>query len=179
MSARVRNLAVILAVVSTAAGVLTASSTGNEAPASLGGAAGSPDIEFSQGVSWVGERLSSRAALLGSEVPVPRGSNFNGIRWNELGAGTDGDIRFLLQYNAACQWLRHAVSVPADPFTAEIWAEIPQWPAMRLSGHGDAFVAAYDEVRAGHIEGSLLAQCVEAHEREVTYARRAGVAPPL
>ena len=178
MSGRVKMLAWLAVVVATPAVVVGSSRAVGERAGISAGTASGADIEFSQGVSWTGKLLVARAAQLGSEVPVPRGSNFNGIRWDQLVAGTDGDIRFLLQFNAACQWLRHSVAEPNDPDAVAVWADLPRWPAMRVSGQGEAFAAAHEEVLSGDTEGDLLGQCVEAHDRQVRAAWERGVEPP-
>ncbi len=136
-----------------------------------------PDISFREpAVSWSGEQLVKRAALFTSSVPLPTGGNFNGIRWTDLEAATDTDIRFLLQYNAACQWLRAAADRRDAANQDAIWSQLPTWPAMRLDGYGEQFQSARAPALQGR-DSALSRRCVESHERETSYARGLGLTP--
>jgi len=139
--------------------------------------AAQPDIAFREpAVSWSGDELVRRAALFTSSVPLPSGGNFNGIRWTDLKAATDTDIRFLLQYNAACQWLRATADRRDTADQEAVWSQLPSWPAMRLDGYGEQFQSA----RASALQGSdspTVRRCVESHERETSYARGLGLTP--
>lgn len=137
-----------------------------------------PDIDFrTPAVSWSGPQIAERASLLASTVPLPAGGNLNGVRWAQLETATDQDIRFIIQYNAACQWLRATADKRDPSLQQEVWNEIPQWPAMRLGHNSDQFEAARTAAEAGQ-PTPLLQQCRESHEREVAFANQQGLAPP-
>lgn len=136
-------------------------------------------IEFSSAVAPLdGAALVARAGAIAEHVPVPVGGNFNGVRWPDLGTATDADIAFILQYNAACQWLRAAADGRDSSRASAVWNEIPDWPAMRIGGNAAAFVAALAALQrgdAGEPDLVLLRACRESHERESSYARTKGL----
>lgn len=131
-------------------------------------------------VAWEGSELSQRAATLAQRVPLPTGGNFNGIRWNDLHTATDDDINFILQFNAACQWLRAAADQRDTKDASAIWKLIPTWPAMQRGGNGDMFLAALGQLWAAGTseEPVALTACRESHERETLYATDHDRTPP-
>jgi len=114
------------------------------------------------------------AAVRGTGIPLPAGGNFNGIRWELV----DGDIPavqvdLILQYNAACQWLRAWRRGSASALG--VLRRAASWTALRGSSIAD--VAA--EASRGRGKGltMMLAECDAGHTREVAYARRLGLTP--
>jgi hypothetical protein len=111
-------------------------------------------------------------------VPLPKGGNFNGVRWEEAGAGlSDADIHAVQEYNAACQWLR-ALSDGRDVVNAQaILADVPSWPTLRGTDRAQLWVTAAKEFPNGELAIRALDECRASHEREVAYARGLGLAP--
>src|ERR1700740_2449500 len=103
---RARVGAAGLAVVAVSAGVAGAQSTGDATPQSQSAQLrGAPAIAFDKPgrVYASGAEARAAASSAGKSVPLPRGGNFNGVRWEEAGAGlTDVDVAAVQQYNAAC-----------------------------------------------------------------------------
>jgi hypothetical protein len=85
-----------LVAVTVSAGVAGAQSTGDATPQSESAALrGAPAVGFDKPgrVFASGAQARSAAAIAGRSVPLPRGGNFNGVRWEEAGAGlTDADV---------------------------------------------------------------------------------------
>jgi hypothetical protein len=111
-------------------------------------------------------------------VPLPRGGNFNGVRWEEAGAGlSDADLQAVQQYNAACQWLR-ALSDGRETVVARaILADVPSWPSLRGTDKAQLWAAAMADFPSGPAATALLADCQASHAREVEYAKGLGLAP--
>lgn len=171
-----------VALAALAAG-LPAQGVSSEGPSRADILAKPDPIEF--GVSdpaWTGSALIGRAEEMARGVPLPAGGNFSGIRWKEAGFATDADIAFVLQHNAACQWLR-AVADGRDPEAAgQAWREIPEWPAMRLGGNAGLFLAALDQVKSGESGAAphpLLEACRASNRRERAYALAERSTPPI
>jgi hypothetical protein len=117
------------------------------------------------------------ATVRAAGIPLPAGGNFNGIRW-EL-ADSDipaGQMDFVLQYNAACQWLRAwkrgSASALGTFRRAASWSAFRGDGASRLAG-----VAAEASRGGGRDVTEMLADCSASHRREVTYARELGLTP--
>jgi hypothetical protein len=115
---------------------------------------------------------SARAA----GIPLPAGGNFNGIRW-EL---ADGEIPaatmdFVLQYNAACQWLRAWRRGSGRALT--VLRRAASWSAFRGGEVRLATVAAEASRGGGKDATAMLADCNSTHTREAAYARQLGLTP--
>ncbi len=116
------------------------------------------------------------AAARAAGIPLPAGGNFNGIRW-ELAAGEipAATIDAVLQYNAACQWLRAWRRGSGSALA--VLRRVTSWPAFR----GGPVVARLDAVAAeagrggGDAVTAMLADCNATHAREVAYARHLGM----
>jgi hypothetical protein len=124
----------------------------------------------------------ARAAALQASTTLPDGANFNGIRWEEAGGTfTDGDVAFVTQYNAACQWWRALADGRQTAVAAQVVQELPDWPALRDTEPGAALAQAAGEVRGGAppgpMAGGLIVQCRASHEREVQWAVGLGLPP--
>ncbi len=122
------------------------------------------------------------ANVVARSVPLPQGGNFNGIRWEDLSGGAStSDVAFILQYNAACQWLRALSEHRVDPGDRRVIADIPSWPAFRESESAAVFAEALAEVSTSspaEKATELVAQCTESHARETAYARSLGLMAP-
>lgn len=126
-------------------------------------------------------RAGARAAASrrGSAVPLPEGGNFNGVRW-ELAGGRipGGDIETVLEYNAACQWVRALKDGRERDAADHVLHAVPSWPALRAGGAAPAFRQAAGEVLAGRATTDpVVADCVATHEREVSYSASLGLTP--
>jgi hypothetical protein len=120
----------------------------------------------------------ARAQALASEVPLPDGGNFHGIRWEEAGGVVSGPaLEAVLQYNAACQWLRAWHDGREAKVALAVLGDVAAWPALR----GTGAAAAWSEVVADIVRGDgpalrgVLADCEFGHAREVAYAERLGL----
>jgi hypothetical protein len=117
------------------------------------------------------------AAVRAAGIPLPAGGNFNGIRWELL----EGDIPaaqmdFVLQYNAACQWLR--AWRRGSSSALGVLRRAASWSAFRAGGEVRlADVAAQASRGGGKDVTAMLADCNATHTREVAYARRLGLRP--
>ncbi len=117
------------------------------------------------------------AAVRAAGIPLPAGGNFNGIRWELL----QGDIPatqmdFILQYNAACQWLRAWRRGSARALG--VFQRAASRSAFRGGGELRlADVAAEASRGGGKDVTAMLAECNAAHTREVAYARGLGLRP--
>jgi len=118
---------------------------------------------------------SERAAA----VPLPAGGTFHGIRWELAGALTHADIDGVLQYNAACQWLRAWRDGRERARAVSLLQAVPGWSAMRGTESGEVLSRVAAEVRAtgGQTATAMLADCDASHAREVEYAARMGLTP--
>jgi len=110
-------------------------------------------------------------------VPLPAGGNFNGIRWELAGKLPRATIDGVLQYNAACQWLR--AWSRGSRGALRMLRAVPSWPALRGTGIGAglAIVAAQAAAGGGPDLTAMLASCDASHRREVAYATRLGLVP--
>jgi hypothetical protein len=178
---RARAWAAGLAAVAVSAGVAGAQSPGDAAPQSKSaGLRGAAAIGFDKpGRVYVsGSDARGAAATAAKSVPLPRGGNFNGVRWEEAGAGlTDADVQAVQQYNAACQWLR-ALSDGREAVVARaILADVPSWPSLRGTDRAQLWADAMAAFPKGQLAAALLADCRASHAREVEYARGLGLPP--
>lgn len=176
------GLGIAAAALGALACVAIASAVGvpSDPSTQAGELAAAAPIEFGETATrWNGPALVARAELLGQAVPLPAGGNFNGIRWKDMQDAGDQDIQFLLQVNAACQWLRAAADQRDAAASSQILREIPQWPALRDGELGDAFRSAFAQAASpGTADSAQLQQCREAQQRQVAYATVHGAPPP-
>jgi hypothetical protein len=77
---------------------------------------------------------ASRANTLIQEIPLPPGANRTlQVNWAAQGPMSDGDMRFLLQFRAICDWVRAAESRELNEELVPVLDHIPEWPALRGS----------------------------------------------
>ena len=129
------------------------------------------------GAGAVGHAAANRAS---AHVPLPDGGNFNGIRFEEAeGTLSDADIQFVLEHNAACQWLRAARDGRRTDVAGDILRDVPSWPSFRDSEFGALTAKAADELArgGGPTAAAMLGECDATHAREVSYARDRGRQP--
>jgi hypothetical protein len=113
------------------------------------------------------------------QIPLPAAGTFSGVRWEEAGGVfSRAEIAGVLQYNAACQWLR-AWRDRRDDAAAQVLADLPYWPAWRFAEAAGVFGQVAADVRAGGgaASAAVLADCDASHEREVAYAAARGLTP--
>jgi hypothetical protein len=111
-------------------------------------------------------------------VPLPAGGTFSGIEWENGGPRvTNQDIDEVLEYNAACQWLRAWHDGRETPVAVRVLQTAPQWPALRGTDSGDALAKVATEVVAGGgpTVRTVLRDCQAAYARERRYAARVGL----
>jgi hypothetical protein len=163
-------------------GVAIAAAVGSAAPARPGEArahalAGASRPQFA-GAPYRGAQARAAAAARAAAVPLPPGGTFNGIQWElDGGAWSAGDLEGILEYNAACQWLR-AWRDGRDAATAlSVLTAAPQWPAMRGTDSGAFLTQVAADARAGGgaTATEMLADCDASHAREVATATRLGL----
>jgi hypothetical protein len=114
------------------------------------------------------------------DVPLPGGGTFAGVRWEEaVGVVSRTEIAGVLQYNAACQWLRAWRDGREHDAGRKILADVPAWPAWRFTEGAGVLAQVAADVRAGggELASGMLADCDASHEREVAYAAARGLTP--
>jgi hypothetical protein len=177
---RARVWAAGLCAAAVSAGVAGAQSSDDSPLSKSAALRAAPAVGFDKPgrVFSSGEQARSAAATAAESVPLPRGGNFNGVRWEEAGAGlTDIDVQAVQQYNAACQWLR-ALSDGRDAIVARtVLADVPSWPSLRGTDKAQLWTDAMASFPDGEPAAAVLADCRASHAREVEYARGLGLAP--
>jgi hypothetical protein len=181
--------AVLCAIVLTAAGLAHAAqaerrgaSTGDELARSRAMTA-EPAISFADpGRTYENGASARRAsASVAEDIPLPDGGNFNGIRWTAVeGSLFAADIHFVLEFNAACQWLRAFHDGREKAAAREILAAVPAWPTFRANERGELAREAFDELSkgaSGGVVAAFLADCDATHQREVQWAAQQGLEP--
>jgi hypothetical protein len=114
------------------------------------------------------------AATRAAAIPLPSGGNFNGIRWELAAADIPvAQMDLVVQYNAACQWLR--AWRRGSGTALGVFRRAASWTALR--GSSIAGVAAEASRGGGKDVTAMLADCDASHTREVAYARRLGLTP--
>lgn len=75
----------------------------------------------------------ARAAQLAKDVPTPNDrGGIAAVRWERIDGGvSEGDIVFMVQFNAACDWLKQFTGGVHDEQTRYILEQIPSWPPFR------------------------------------------------
>jgi hypothetical protein len=114
-----------------------------------------------------------------ARVPLPDGGSFNGIRW-ESGEGVvhPAELEGVLEYNAACQWLRAYHDGRESAVAARVLADVPNWPALRGTDSGAYWEQAARELGGGgEITAGLQRECDESHVRESQHAASIGRLP--
>ena len=126
-----------------------------------------------------GGSARAAAAERAVAVPLPAGGTFHGIRWELAGALTHADIDGVLQYNAACQWLRAWRDGRERARAVSVLQAVPGWSATRGTESAEVLsrVAAEVRARGGQTATAMLADCDASHAREVEYAARMGLTP--
>jgi hypothetical protein len=165
-------------------GVAIAAAVGSAAPARPGevraqALAGANRPQFA-GAPYRGAQARVAAGARAAAVPLPPGGTFNGIQWEvDGGDWAAGDVEGILEYNAACQWLR-AWRDGRDATTAlTVLSAAPDWPAMRGTESGRFLTQVAADARAGggRTATEMLADCDASHTREVATATRLGLTP--
>jgi hypothetical protein len=164
---------IVSAAALAAAGIAVAARASGEMPAGVS----RPVLDALGPRAYAPGSARAGATVRGASIPLPAGGNFNGIRWELV----DGDIPpaqmdFVLQYNAACQWLRAWRRGSATALG--VFRRAASWSAFRGNGATRlAAVAAEAGRGAGKDLTAMLSDCNAAHRREVAYARRLRLAP--
>ncbi len=117
------------------------------------------------------EAIRRRAAEMIAEIPHPPGHRTaSSLAWGEgeqMSSLSEGDIQLLVQANAMCDWLHHALEraeggeVP--PVVGIVLRHLPHWPAMRGGRMARDLQAAVDATEAGDL--SLLRELGERCRR--------------
>jgi hypothetical protein len=177
------RMVVVLATAGLAAAGLTAAATG--APPSGGSAAGQSAALIGaapsdRALAYPAAQARAAANVRGAAVPLPAGGTFNGVRW-ELAGGdvAAGTLDGVLQYNAACQWLRAWRDGRDAALAVRVLQQIPSWTVFRGTESGDyvAQVSAEAGRGGGELTTQMLAECDASHAREVAYAIELGLTP--
>ncbi|HXE43907.1 MAG TPA: hypothetical protein VN635_01805 [Conexibacter sp.] len=91
-----------------------------------------------------------------AEVPLPPGLNtaaaLDWQRQSDTGPITAGDVRSLLQANAARDWVWYATHATLTPQETTILEQIPEWPALRGNALGEIYQGAIARILAGDRE---------------------------
>jgi hypothetical protein len=165
-----------------AAALVAAACGGSRAAPS--GAAGRADAlthaSVAGGPAFPASRARAVARVRGAAIPLPPGGNFNGIRWELVsGALPAATIDGVLEYNAACQWLRSWRAPARRSLAVRVLGAVPAWPAFRGTAIGAELkrVAADAAAGGGPDARAALATCDASHAREVAYATSRGLTP--
>jgi len=137
-------------------------------------------FESPQRVYAGGGEAGEAARRAADAIPLPEGGNFHGIRWEDVeGELTDADVQHVLEYNAACQWLRAARDEREARLAREVLREVGRWSALRMASSGAVWrEVAQDLERSGEgVHEAVLGDCDAAHAREVAYATSRGLTP--
>ncbi|HEX6021540.1 MAG TPA: hypothetical protein VFZ00_06055 [Solirubrobacter sp.] len=131
------------------------------------------------GVAYTARAARAAANLRAAGVPLPAGGTFNGVRWELAGAVTQREIDLVLQYNAACQWLRAWRDGREPQLAIEVLQTAPSWPAIRGTESAEWLARVAADVRAGGGEAAtaVLADCDASHESEAAYAKQLTLTP--
>jgi hypothetical protein len=118
-----------------------------------------------------------QAALRGLGIPLPAGGTFNGVRWEQGGDVTAGQLDGVLEYNAMCQWLRAWRDGREPGLAAQVLQTVPAWPALRGTEAQATLTRLAAQVQRGHRppSGGVLRDCDASHRREVAYAKELGL----
>jgi hypothetical protein len=166
-----------------AAAALVAAACGGSPAAPRGAAARADALTRASapgGGGYPAARARAQARVRGAAIPLPPGGNFNGIRWEQAsGVLPAATIDAVLQYNAACQWLRSASVAARRPLALRVLRSVPRWPAFRGTPAGAAIarVTAQTAAGGGSDARAALASCEASHAREVAYAASRGLTP--
>jgi hypothetical protein len=117
---------------------------------------------------------------LAPDIPLPGGGTFAGVRWEAAGGVfSRSEIAGVLQYNAACQWLRAWRDGREKEAGERVLADVPFWPAWRFAETARVLGQVAADVRAGggQAAAAVVADCDASHERETAYAAALGLAP--
>ena len=181
MTAPNRRLAAAIATAAVAAGVLAAA--GDATPpdaATRADALAAAPATVSGGPVHSARTVRVAASVRAAAVPLPAGGTFDGVRW-ELGgdAVEQSAMDGVLQYNAACQWLRAWRDGREREVAARVLRAAPAWPALRGTESGDWLASVAKEVGAGGGEtvAAMLVDCDASHVRETEYAAGLGLKP--
>jgi hypothetical protein len=150
-----------------------------------------PALERSKALATAGTPFVVAAAIpaatarvvadeLAAAIPLPAGGTFSGVRWEEAGGVfSRAEIAGVLQYNAACQWLRAWRDGREKATAAPVLGDVPAWSAWRFAEGAAVLAQVAADVRAGGGQAAtaMLAGCDASHEREVMYAAARGLAP--
>ncbi len=169
---------------SALAGVAIAAAAGSAAPTRPGDAGAAAEALAAApavtGATVAAGQARAAAADRARTVPLPAGGTFSGIQW-EVGGGVwePGAVEGVLEYNAACQWLRAWRDGREGALALKVLASAPDWPAMRGTESGELIAKVADEAGAGggDTATAMLADCDSAHARETRYARGLGLTP--
>jgi hypothetical protein len=184
---RIRIAVAVAAAAAAAGGALAVSSGADElapappAPAAVVGAQAltqAPVVDRTAVDARPAAEARAAAAQRGLGIPLPAGGTFNGVRWEQAGGAIGGaEIDGVLEYNAACQWLRAWRDGRGAKVAASVLAAAPAWPAVRGTESGGFLAKVAADVAAGGGENAtaMLADCDAAHVREVAYARSLGL----
>ena len=127
-----------------------------------------------------GPNARAAAAAFGSRIEMPDGANLNGIRWEQSGTSSAGDVAFTVSYNVACQWLRAFGEGRQVPRARAVLATVARWPAFQGVEGAEGMELAAQQALAGQpgVEfRTVNGDCFETRAREQQYARSLGLVP--
>lgn len=171
------------AAVAHAAGAEQASRSPAEERTRSRAMAAEPAISFADpGRTYENGASAQRASTpVAEDLPLPEGGNFNGVRWTAVeGTLFAADIHFVLEFNAACQWLRAFRDGRDKAVAREILADVPAWPTFRGNERGELARETSDALAkgaSGGVVAAFLADCDATHQREVQWAVQQGLEP--
>lgn len=99
--------------------------------------------------------VRQRAFEVIERVPLPNARNSaRSLIWEHQGPFTEGDVQSLVQTNAMCDWLEHAIQETASsggvtPATRAVVAHLPHWSMIRGKPFGSELMKAVSAWQAG------------------------------
>ncbi len=119
----------------------------NEATALIGAA------PSDRSLAYPAAQARGVANVRGAMIPLPAGGTFNGVQWEQAagGAVAAGAMDGVLQYNAACQWLRAWRDGRDGALAVRVLQQIPSWTVFRGTESGDFIAQVVAQVNQGEV----------------------------
>jgi hypothetical protein len=108
-----------------------------------------PDLKFRRGASVLLTEATARDAVDGEMPP--------GMRWNDQAGELDGVVTLVVEDSVADDEVEACLEAAAHAVAGRMRAIMPYCPVQAVSGQGDSYAAAYEEMEQARRDGSYLA----------------------
>src|ERR1039457_1536423 len=108
-----------------------------------------PDLKFRRGASVLLTEATARDVVDGEMPP--------GMRWNDQAGELDGVITLVVEDSVADDDVEDCLKAAAHAVARRMRASMPYCPIQAVSGRGDSYAAAYEEMEQARRDGSFLA----------------------